>query len=248
MGETGSVAPVWAVVAGRMGSSRQRGKTMADLNGRPVLAHVVARLLATPGVDGVCVATTTEPEDDPIRRWAGEAGVPCYSGSADDVLARVLEAARSVGARTIVRVTGDCPLIDPQVVSETLEAYRRELPDYASNRLHGFTYPDGYDVEVVGTDVLAEVERSTSEPYDREHVTPFVYAHPERFRLLGVEAQGRLRRPELHLSVDHEEDLAVVRAVVEALEPQSPLFGVAEVVDFLDAHPEVAALNRDVPR
>lgn len=231
-----------------MGSSRHPGKTLADLAGRPVLAHVVERLRATPGIDGVCVATTTGPEDDPIRSWARAAGVPCHSGSPDDVLARVLEAARLMGARTIVRVTGDCPLIDPQVVSETLEAYRCERPDYASNRLHGYTYPDGYDVEVVGTDVLAEVERSTSEPFDREHVTPFVYRRPERFRLLGVEAEGRLRRPDVHLSVDHEEDLAVVRAVVEALEPAKPLFGVADVLDFLDAHPDVAALNRSVPR
>jgi len=221
---------------------------MADLAGRPLLAHVVDRLRASPGVDGVCIATTNAAEDEPIRRWARGAGVPCHSGSVDDVLARILEAARSVGARTVVRVTGDCPLIDPWVVAETLDAFRREHPDYASNRLHGYTYPDGYDVEVMGTDVLAEVERSTSERFDREHVTPFIYRHPDRFRLLGVEAQGRVRRPDLHLSVDHEEDLALVRAVVEALEPAKPLFGVADVVDFLDAHPEVAALNRDVPR
>ena len=221
---------------------------MADLAGRPALAHVVGRLQATPGIDGVCVATTSAPDDDPIRAWAADPAVPCYSGSIEDVLERVLEAARSVEARTVVRVTGDCPLIDPQVVAETLDAYRAERPDYASNRLHGYTYPDGYDVEVVRTDVLAEVSRSTSEKFDREHVTPFVYRHPERFRLLGIEAQGRVRRPDLHLSIDHEQDLAVVRAVVEALEPATPLFGVADVVDFLDAHPEIAALNADIPR
>jgi spore coat polysaccharide biosynthesis protein SpsF len=246
--QAASIEPVWAVVAGRMGSSRHPGKTMADLAGRPVLAHVVDRLRATPGLDGVCVATTTAADDDSIRRWARSAGVPCHSGSTDDVLARVLEAARRVAARTVVRVTGDCPLIDPQVVAEALEAFRRERPDYVSNRLHGYTYPDGYDIEVVGTDVLAEVEHSTSDPFDREHVTPFIYRHPERFRLLGVEAQGPRRRPDLHLSVDHEEDLALVRAVVEALEPTKPLFGVGEVIEFLDAHPEVVALNRDVPR
>jgi spore coat polysaccharide biosynthesis protein SpsF len=221
---------------------------MADLAGRPVLAHVVDRLRATSGLDGVCVATTAEADDEPIRRWAREAGVPCYSGSVDDVLARILGAARAVGAAAVVRVTGDCPLIDPQVVAEAVDAYRRERPDYVSNRLHGYTYPDGYDVEVVGTSVLEEVARSTSEPVDREHVTPFIYRYPERFRLLGVEAQGPLRRPDLHLSVDHEEDLALVRAVVEALEPGKTHFGVADVVEFLDSHPEIAALNRDLPR
>jgi spore coat polysaccharide biosynthesis protein SpsF len=221
---------------------------MADIVGRPVLAHVVGRVRAAPGVDGVCVATTSATDDDPIRSWAADSDVLCYSGSANDVLGRVLEAARWVGARTVVRVTGDCPLIDPHVVAETLNAYRRERADYASNRLHGYTYPDGYDVEVVRTEVLADVAGSTSEAFDREHVTPFVYRHPERFRLLGVEAQGPLRRPDLHLSIDHEQDLAVVRAVVEALEPTDPLFGVTEVVDFLEAHPEIAALNADLPR
>ncbi len=221
---------------------------MADLAGRPVLAHVVGRLQATPGVDGVCVATTAAPEDDLIRGWAADAGVPCFSGSTEDVLGRFLGAAHRVGARTVIRVTGDCPLIDAHVVAETLSAYRAELPDYASNRLHGYTYPDGYDVEVMSTEVLEEAARSTPDAFDREHVTPFVYRHPERFRLLGVEAEGRLRRPDLHLSVDHKEDLALVRAVVEALEPTNPLFGVADVLDFLEAHPEIAALNAHLPR
>lgn len=233
--------PIWAVVAGRMGSSRAPGKTLAPLAGRPSLWHIVQRLGRVPELDGVVIATTERPEDDAIRALADEAGVPCYSGSAGDVLGRTLAAARSVGARTIVQVTGDCPLVDPEVVAQAVAAYTAERPDYVSNRLHGYTYPDGYDVEVFPVSLLAEVDAATQDPYDREHVTTYVYAHPERYRLLGVEATGRRRRPELHLSLDTADDVALMQEIYETLWRPDRDFGIDEVLDLLDGRPELAA-------
>jgi len=193
-----------------------------------------------PELDGVVIATTECPEDDPIRALAREVGVACYSGSVDDVLGRTLAAARSVGARTIVQVTGDCPLVDAGVVAEAVAAYAAESTDYVSNRLHGYTYPDGYDVEVFGVSTLADVATATQDAYDREHVTTYVYAHPERYRLFGVEATGRRRRPELHLSLDTAQDVALMQAIYEALWRPERDFAIDDVLDLLDARADLA--------
>jgi spore coat polysaccharide biosynthesis protein SpsF len=235
------IDPIWAVVAGRMGSSRAPGKTMAPLAGRPSLWHIVQRLQRMPELGGVVVATTERPEDNAIRSLAREAGVACYSGSVDDVLGRTLAAARSVGARTIVQVTGDCPLVDSEVVAEAVAAYAADRADYVSNKLHGYTYPDGYDVEVFGLSLLEEVDAATQDPYDREHVTTYVYGHPERYRLLGVEASGRRRRPELHLSLDTAEDVALMQEIYETLWRPERDFAIDDVLDLFDARADLAA-------
>ena len=228
-----------------MGSSRLPGKTMAELVGRPSLAHIVDRLNRAAELDGVVVATTDRGEDDPIRVCAAAAGVPCFSGSPDDVLGRTLAAARSVRARTIVQITGDCPLIDPAVVDRVIARYRDERPDYAANVLGDrLTFPAGLSVEVFGTRLLSEVDTLTADSRDREHVSLFIYEHPERYRLLEVEATGDERRPDLWLTLDTEDDLRGIRAIYEALFPSNPHFGYREILDLVARRPEIAALNR----
>jgi spore coat polysaccharide biosynthesis protein SpsF len=242
----GLIEPVWAVVAGRMRSSRLPGKTMADLAGRPSLRHIIDRLKAVPSLEGVVVATTIDPSDDPIRGCAEEAGVPSHSGSSEDVLGRTLGAAESVGAATIVQVTGDCPLVEPSVVEEAVAVYREERPDYVSTVLDGETFPVGLDVEIFSTALLKEVDAATSDPYDREHVSTFIYGQPERYRLRKVEAEGARRRPDLRLTLDNEDDLAVIRAVYEALWPANSAFSIDDAIEFLDRHPELARRNQQV--
>ena len=217
---------------------------MAPLAGRPSLAHIVERLRRVPELAGVVIATTGEGEDEPIRTLASELGVPCHAGSVDDVLERTLAAARAVGARNIVQVTGDCPLVEPDLVAQAVELYARELPDYVSTVFGGETFPVGLDVEVFSTDLLAEVETLTDDPRDREHVSIYIYEHPERYRCLGIEATGRRRRPDLRLCIDTAADLEVVGAVYEALYPANPTFGIDDVIDFLDSRPELAGRNR----
>ena len=229
-----------------MGSSRLPGKTMADLAGKPSLRHILDRLRRVPSLEGIVVATTTDPGDDPIRACAEEAGVPAYSGSAEDVLGRTLEAVESVGAATIVQVTGDCPLVEPSVVEEAVAIYREERPDYVSTVLDGETFPVGLDVEVFSTALLRKVDAATSYPYDREHVSTFIYGQPERYHLRKVEAEGGRRRPDLRLTLDTEDDLHVIRAVYEALWPENPCFSIDDVIEFLDRHPELAQRNQQV--
>ena len=161
------------------------------------------------------------------------------------MLDRTLAAARVVGAQTIVQVTGDCPLVEPDLVAQAVEAYYRgERPDYVSTVLGGETFPVGLDVEVFSTDLLAEVESLTDDARDREHVSVYIYEHPKRFRCLGIEAVGHRRRPDLRVCIDTAEDLQVVGAVYDALWSTNATFGIDAVIDFLDRHPELARLNR----
>lgn len=235
--------PIWAIVAGRMGSSRLPGKTLASLADQPSLGHIVDRLRRVDGLAGIVIATTESERDEPIRALARAKDVACFSGSEEDVLARTLGAARSVGARTIVQVTGDCPLVEPRVVRRVLDAYARERPDYASNVLGAETYPVGLDVEVFSTELLAEVQRRATEPAHREHVTLFVYERPEEFRLLGVRAEGADQRPDLRICIDTEADREVVAAIYDALYPVDPEVRLEDVIAFLDAHPQLAKRN-----
>ena len=239
------VEPVWAVVTARMSSSRKPGKSMAMLAGRPALAHIVARLRSVPGVTGVVVATSLQDEDEPIRRCARELGTPCYAGDLDDVLGRVAGAARSVGAETVVLITGDCPMIDPAVVSRVIEAFRRERPDYASSVLtEVLTYPAGQSCEVLSTQRLVDIEGETQDPLDREHVTTHFYNNPDRNRLLSVEATGDEVRPDLWLSLDTEQDYRGITAIFDQLYAQNPLFGYREVLALINRRPELGDLNQ----
>jgi spore coat polysaccharide biosynthesis protein SpsF len=229
-----------------MGSSRLPGKTMADLAGKPSLWHILERLKRVRGLDGIVVATTTDPSDDPIRSCAEAAGVECHSGSVDDVLGRTLAAARAVGASTIVQVTGDCPLVEPSVVERALDFYRQERPDYVSTVLDGETYPVGLDVEIFSTQLLGEVDRASDDLTHREHVSNYIYERPDHYRLRGVEAEGSRRRPDLRLTLDTEADLEVIRAVYDALWPGNPSFSIDDAIAYLDRNLELARRNQPV--
>lgn len=236
---------IWAVVAARMGSERMPGKALAPLAGSPTLAHIVRRLRRSRHLHGVVVATTTAPGDDAIRECARAEGAPVFSGSAEDVLDRTLRAARSVDADIIVQVTGDCPLIDATVCDGVIERFLAARPDYASNGMPS-TYPNGMDTEVFATMLLEEVANLTTDPEDREHVTLYIYEHPDRYRLLNVEAPSQHHRPELRLTLDTQEDFALISRLYEALHPGDPLFGLDAIIAHLDRHPELLRVNAHV--
>jgi len=231
-------------IEARMTSSRLPGKVLADAVGRPLLAHMIERLRRCPGLDEIVVATTTNSSDDPVAELADRLGAGVFRGSEEDVLGRVLGAAQAHGAELIVETTGDCPLIDPAIVGEVIDRFAAAGADYCSNMLER-TYPRGMEVQVFPTAVLAEVDRLTDAPADREHVSLYIYEHPERYRLSGV-AAAPPRGADVRLTVDTPEDLALVRAVFEELYPRDPAFGLGEILDLLDARPDLRGLNRDV--
>jgi spore coat polysaccharide biosynthesis protein SpsF len=235
-----------AVVQARMGSRRLPGKVLADVGGQPLLALVLARVARAEGIDEVAVATSTLPADDPVADLAGRLGVRVVRGSETDVLDRYAKAAAEVQADVVVRITADCPLVDPGLVARLLTLRAADALDYAA-ALTGAVpaapdrrrFPDGLDAEVLPTAVLTQAAREATAAYDREHVTPFVHTRPARFRLGWLEAERDLGAE--RWTVDHAADLAFVRAVVERLEdPAAPMDAILAV---LDAAPELRAIN-----
>src|SRR5262249_58632314 len=192
--------------------------------------------------DGIVVATTDTPADDAIEELARRLGVGCFRGSEDDVLDRVLRAAQSAAADAIVEITGDCPLVDPQVVDRLVDVYLANDYDYVANVLKR-TYPDGLDTQVFATSLLAEVARLTQDPADREHVSLYIYEHPERYRLHNVESDLPPKYWKLRLTLDTPEDFALIAAIYGELYPKNPAFTLSDVLRLLDRRPDLLALT-----
>jgi spore coat polysaccharide biosynthesis protein SpsF (cytidylyltransferase family) len=236
-----------AVIQARLGSTRLPGKALADIAGRPMLAHVAERAAAIPGIAAVVIATTVSPADEPLAAFACRAGLHSIRGSEADVLDRFCLAARETRAEAIVRITADCPLLDPEVSGRVLAAYvgGRPAVDYASN-VHPPTYPDGLDTEVVSVEALETAAREAELPSDREHVTTYIWRRPERFRLLNV-ANGEDLSAH-RWTVDTGADLAFVRAVFEALGRGGSRAGMAEVLGLLAEQPALREINAGLRR
>jgi spore coat polysaccharide biosynthesis protein SpsF len=239
---------VAAIIQARMGSTRLPGKVMKPLCGIPVLGHVIKRARAIQGIDAIVVATTQDRADDVVDKIAMSYGVTTFRGSTQDVLDRYYGAALNIQADVVVRITSDCPLLDPALVSAMLEMFhaeRRKVPpaDYLSNTLTR-SYPRGLDAELFTFSALARAWREASLPAEREHVTPYLYRHPEIFRL--VEYVGRSDLSRYRLTLDTEDDWRVLEAVCTGLSCASRLVAAEEVIAFLDQHPAVARLNAHV--
>lgn len=233
-----------ATIEARMRSSRLPGKVLEPVLGRPLLELMIERLRRARHVDEIVIATTDDPSCQPIEDLARRLGVACFRGSENDVLDRVLCAAKSVHADLIVETTGDCPLIDPATVDRVIETFLASNVDYCANVLER-TYPRGMDVQVFLVAVLDAVARLTDDPADREHVSLFIYQHPERFRLRNV-AFERPEAADLRLTVDTPEDFALVRRVFEALYPDKPDFDLGDILNLFDARPELGRINADI--
>lgn len=227
-----------AIIQARMGSSRLPGKVLSDLAGKSMLARVVERLLDTTLVDAVMIATTTLPGDDAVVAHARQLGIMSYRGSADDVLARYLGAARTVRADVIVRVTADCPLLDPGVVDRVVAACTHDI-DYASNT-QTRSFPRGLDVEALHRDALERIGRIARTPSTREHVTSFVTENPGLFRIAHVVSETD--DSDLRWTVDTPEDLALARALYAGGAPRD----YRELVAHVRARPDLALSNAHV--
>ena len=227
-----------------MGSERLPGKVMATLAGEPLLSHVVRRAQQCAELDRVVVATTDLPVDEVVAEQARRLGAASFRGSERDVLDRYYRASREHGASTIVRLTADCPLLDPQIIGMVVRRLKDDSAlDYAAT---GETFPEGYGVEALTFAVLERAWREAALASEREHVTPYIWKNSGKFRLAFVELPEDCSG--FRLTVDEPVDLEVVQALCEALRCAGGFFGVQASIGFLRQHPEVAKLNAHIRR
>jgi spore coat polysaccharide biosynthesis protein SpsF len=225
-----------------MGSTRLPGKVLKDLGGQSVLMRVVTRLRRARLINELLVATTDEPADDAIVAECRRNSVPVFRGDEEDVLDRYFRAAQLSKAEAVVRITSDCPLIDPEVTDKTIQAFLDQKPAYASNCVVR-TYPRGLDTEVMTLPALERAWRLANQPYQRAHVTPYIYEHPEEFKILSVTGEADFSH--YRWTVDTPEDLEFIRTIYARLQDKGDFRG-PDVLAVLDHEPELMDLNRSV--
>ena len=235
-----------AILQARMTSTRLPGKVLRPICGIPALQLQVERVRRAKMLDGIVIATTIHATDNPVCDLATAMGVPFHRGSEDDVLSRYIGAAAMTTATHVVRLTGDCPLADPAIIDRVVGALFETGADYASNTLER-TYPIGMDVEAFSRAALDRAGAEAARSDEREHVTPFIYRHPEQFRLHNVAARDGERHPHLRLTLDTDEDLRLIVAIYEGLYADNPKFSLCDILAFLACHPGLLEINRDVP-
>lgn len=230
-----------------MGSSRLPGKMMLPIFGEKcALTLMLERIARASLIDQVIVATTDLSEDDILAELCRRSGVRCFRGNPTDVLDRYYQCAQSYDVgNVIVRLTGDCPLHDPEVIDSVIKLFRSGDLDYAANT-HPPTYPDGLDVEVFSPAALETAWRHATLVSEREHVTYYIYTHPNEFRLANL-FHGR-DLSNLRWTLDEPRDLDFIRAVYQELGGLNPAFGMNDVLELLAEHPELSALNQDIGR
>jgi spore coat polysaccharide biosynthesis protein SpsF len=244
----GKVMNIVAIIQARMGSTRLPAKIMKKISGRTVLDHVLARVRACPRLQGVVVATTTAPADDAVMAETVKQGAGCFRGSESDVLSRYCLAARENRAEVVVRITSDCPLYDPELLTDMLDEFQAKGAaggpvDYLSNTLVR-TFPRGLDTEIFTGQALERAHQEARQPFEREHVTPYFYQNPQKFALHSFRQTADLSG--YRWTLDTPDDLRFVEAVYAALYSNGRRFTTREVLDLLKRQPELAAINAHV--
>jgi spore coat polysaccharide biosynthesis protein SpsF len=239
------IVNVVIIVQARMTSTRLPGKVLKTVLEKPLLMYQIERLKQVRLANEIVIATTTKHTDEPIVSLSRENSIPHFRGSEEDVLSRYYETAKAFQADAIVRVTSDCPVIDAKVIDKVIQLYVENYPrfDYVSNTLTR-SYPRGLDAEIFSFKALSEAHHETNVYADREHVTPFIYRHSERYNLgnlINEENQSRHR-----WTVDTEEDFELIKRIITYLYPQNPNFEMQDALHLFEMYPDWYSINAHV--
>lgn len=235
-----------AIVQARMGSTRLPGKVLKDVSGKPILWHVIDRLRYSNLIDEIIIATSTNHKDDAILKFATENGIKSYAGSENDVLDRYYQTAKKFRVEIIVRITADCPLLDPHEVDKVIRRFTEGDFDYVNPGLDS-NYPDGVaEVEVFTFKALEKAWKEAKKPSEREHVTPYIWNHPKKFKLGKIQYKENLSH--MRWVVDVERDLTFVREIYKRLYKNGKIFHMEDVLKLLKEHPELMEINQGIIR
>lgn len=231
---------ILGIVQARMGSTRLPGKVLAPVCGRPLLWHLMNRLRVVPTIERLVVATSVEPADDQIAEFCLSSGLECFRGQEQDVLDRFFQAAKYHAADVVVRITADCPLIDPEIVDRVVGLQIKGLWDYTSNTIER-TFPDGLDVEAFTFEALQRAWHQATLMSEREHVTPYIWKHRELFSIYQYTQSANFA--DMRWTVDEPEDLEFVSRVFEYFDDGGRLFLMDDVLELIDKQPQLSAIN-----
>lgn len=231
-----------AIVQARMGSTRLPGKVLKEVLSRPLLSYQIERMKQIKLLDEIIIATTPN-QNEPIIELCQKEGVKFFVGSEENVLQRYYKAAKQSDADIVVRITSDCPIIDPDIVNEIIFMYKKGTYDYVSNTIER-TFPRGMDAEVFSFSALERAYNEAQLEYEKEHVTPYLYLDPNKFKN-GKFIQKKDMN-EIRLTVDTPEDFQVIKNILEALYPIKPEFRLQDILNILKENPEWLEINKGI--
>ena len=234
-----------AIIQARMGSTRLPGKVLMNIGKKPILHWVIERVKRAKLIDKVIVATSNKEKDGQIKKFCKKLDTECFRGSEEDVLARFYEASKAQKADIIVRITADCPFVDPLIIDKIIKIHLKNKNDYTANDTES-SYPKGTDVEVFNFKSLEKAHCKAKKTYQREHVTPYLYEHPKNFKVEILKAKGILKRPEFRLCVDKKEDLKVVSEIYNKLKKSRKKINIFNIIKLLDSNPKLAEINTNI--
>ncbi len=231
-----------AIIQARSGSTRLPGKVLKPILDRPMIIHMLERVKRSKKLNGIVLATTDQTSDDEIAKIVKEFGVPVFRGSELDVLDRFYKAAKEEKTDIVIRLTGDCPLMDPEVIDEVITHFENSKGkiDYTSTPSN---YPEGLDIEIFPFSALEKSAQNATLPSEREHVSLYIKNHPELFTC-STWKKGEADNSKMHWSVDTENDFEFVKRIFEELYPTNPNFGKDDILKFLEKHPEYLEINK----
>lgn len=236
---------ILAILQARLSSTRLPGKVLKPILGRPMLEHQIERIRRSRLIDRLMLATSDDPSDKPLEQLCLRLNIACFRGSLNNVLDRFYQAAVTSKPEHVVRLTGDCPLADPKIIDSTIRHYLDGGFDYTSNALEA-TFPDGLDIEIFRFSVLETAWKEASLPSQKEHVTPFIYSQPERFKLGSFKGDKDLSGK--RWTVDVPRDFQFVEKIYETLYPKKPDFDMYDILKLLEQNPELETINTDIER
>ena len=233
-----------AIIQARLGSTRLPGKVFKTLSGRPMLWHVVDRLSHSKMLNIIIIATTTQPEDDLLEGFCSSNNILCYRGSSNDVLSRYYETAKIYSAEIVIRITSDCPVIDPFIIDDMLRQFINEDNlDYKSNSIFR-TFPRGLDTEIFRFATLEKTFNEAKLDYEHEHVTPYIYNNPEIFTIKNYVNETDLSS--YRWTVDTAEDFRLIEEIYNSLYQKDKMFLFKDILQLIEERPELTKINQDI--
>ena len=236
---------VAAIVQARSYSNRLPEKVLEEIEEKPMLLHIIERIKRSELTQEIIIATTTQKKDELIVQLAEESKTKWFRGRQDDVLDRYYQAAKEFDVSVIVRITGDCPLIDPEIVDRVINFFLKNRFDFVSN-IHPPTYPDGLDVEVFSFATLRKMWKEAKKASEREHVTPYILNHPEMFRIGNVKNERDLSC--MRWVVDEQRDLEFAKVIYRRLYRDNEIFCMSDVLNLLQEEPQLSRINKGISR
>jgi spore coat polysaccharide biosynthesis protein SpsF len=234
---------IGVIIQARMGAKRLPGKVLKQIDGQPLLKYQIERINRSKHVKCIVIATTTSMMDDPIAKFCHDSGLNCFRGDEQDVLSRYFECAKKFGIETIVRITADCPLIDPEIIDQTIDLFLKSESDFAANTVppESSFFPDGSDVEVFSFKALNKAYYECKDEHFREHVTFYFWKVNNGFNTIQLKSERNLSQ--YRITVDYQEDFEVVEFIFKSIKKRNIFGNLNEIISILDKNPEIRKRN-----